>query len=77
MERVAWRQVCLPKDEDGLGLHDIRSWNKALLVKTLWSIHTKNDTLWVKWVNDMSSLSKAIQYGSGCRTRILLLSLRI
>lgn len=36
----------------GLGLRDLRTWNKALLVKTLWNIHTKKDTLWVKWVNE-------------------------
>lgn len=52
MSHVAWRQVCLPKDEGGLGLRDIRSWNKALLAKTLWNIHLKKDMLWVKWVNE-------------------------
>lgn len=50
--RVAFRQVCLPKDEGRLGLLDLRTWNKALLAKTLWNIHTKKDTLWVKWVNE-------------------------
>lgn len=50
--RVAWRQVCHPKEEGGLGLRDLRAWNKALLVKTLWNIHLKKDTLWVKWVNE-------------------------
>lgn len=52
MGRVAWQQVCLPKDEEGLGLRDLRAWNKALLVKILWNIHMKKDTLWVKWVNE-------------------------
>lgn len=50
--RVAWRQLCLPKEEGGLGLLDLRTWIKALLEKTLWNIHTKQDTLWVKWVNE-------------------------
>lgn len=53
MGRVAWRHVCLPKVEGGLGLRDIRSWNKALLAKTLWNIHLKKDTLWIKWVNEL------------------------
>lgn len=52
MGRVAWRQVCLPKEEGGLGLRDLRAWNKALLAKTLWNIHLKKETLWVKWVNE-------------------------
>lgn len=50
--RVAWKQVCLPREKGGLGLLDLRSWNKALLAKTLWNIHTKKDTLGVKWVNE-------------------------
>lgn len=28
------------------------SWRQAFLVKTLWNIHHKKDTLWVKWVNE-------------------------
>lgn len=51
--RVSWRQVCLPKEEGGLGLRDLRSWNKALLAKTLWNIHMKKDPLWVKWANEL------------------------
>lgn len=50
--RVSWRQVCLPKHEGGLGLRDLRTWNKALLAQNLWNIHLKKDTLWVKWVNE-------------------------
>lgn len=41
--RVSWRQICL---------RDLRTWNKALLAKTLWNIHVRKDTLWVKWVNE-------------------------
>jgi len=32
---VAWQEVCLPKNEGGLGLKDLQSWNLALLVKVL------------------------------------------
>lgn len=48
VSRVSWRQICLPKDEGGLGLRYLRTWNKALLAKTLWNIHVKKDILWVK-----------------------------
>lgn len=27
---VSWRQVCLPKEEGGLGLRDLCAWNRAL-----------------------------------------------
>lgn len=59
--RVSWRQVCLPKEEGGLGLRDLRTWNKELLAKNLWNIHTRKDALWVKWVNEF--------FLRGCPTR--------
>ncbi|XP_022880540.1 uncharacterized protein LOC111397792 [Olea europaea var. sylvestris] len=49
---VAWRNVCLPKDKGGLGFRDMKSWNLALLAKTLWNI-LQNDTLWIGWVNQL------------------------
>ncbi|CAH9090422.1 unnamed protein product, partial [Cuscuta europaea] len=49
--RVAWADMCLPKEEGGLGIRHTKTWNKALLSKTLWDIHLKRDTLWVKWVH--------------------------
>ncbi|XP_022874142.1 uncharacterized protein LOC111392962 [Olea europaea var. sylvestris] len=36
---VAWRDVCLSKDEGDLELKDLKSSNSALLVKSLWNIH--------------------------------------
>ncbi|XP_022857247.1 uncharacterized protein LOC111378307 [Olea europaea var. sylvestris] len=48
---VAWKDLCLPKDEGGLGLKDLKSWNLALLAKSLWNIQHKKDTLWIRWVH--------------------------
>ncbi|XP_073149026.1 uncharacterized protein [Henckelia pumila] len=48
---IAWRKVCSPVEDGGLGLRDLRIWNKTLLAKTLWDIHKNKDTLWVKWIN--------------------------
>ncbi|XP_057489421.1 uncharacterized protein LOC130775286 [Actinidia eriantha] len=48
---VAWNEVTLPKSEGGLGIRNIKIWNKALLSKTLWDIHAKKDSLWVQWVH--------------------------
>ncbi|KAL0411967.1 UNVERIFIED_CONTAM: hypothetical protein Slati_3786400 [Sesamum latifolium] len=50
---VAWKEVCHPKKEGGLGIRHIQSWNVALLTRVLWNIHCKADTLWVKWVNEV------------------------
>ncbi|GJW75379.1 hypothetical protein Tco_0134749 [Tanacetum coccineum] len=49
--KVAWKAVCKPKSQGGLGLKDLMMWNKTLLVKHIWNIACKKDTLWVKWVN--------------------------
>ncbi|CAH9107180.1 unnamed protein product [Cuscuta europaea] len=49
--KVAWCDVCLPKSEGGLGVRDTKVWNNALLSRTLWNIHAKQDSLWVKWVH--------------------------
>ncbi|CAH9084953.1 unnamed protein product [Cuscuta europaea] len=49
--KVAWDDICLPKEEGGLGIHNAKIWNHALLARTLWDVHLKKDTLWVRWVN--------------------------
>jgi len=48
---VAWKDICCPKVEGGLGLKDLKCWNSCFLIKTLWDIHQKKDTLWVQWVH--------------------------
>ncbi|XP_022895208.1 uncharacterized protein LOC111409387 [Olea europaea var. sylvestris] len=48
---VAWKNLCLPKAEGGLGLKDLKTWNLVLLAKFLWNIHKKKDTLWIRWVH--------------------------
>ncbi|XP_022895471.1 uncharacterized protein LOC111409689 [Olea europaea var. sylvestris] len=50
---VAWKDLCLPRDEGGLGLKDLKSWNLALLSKSLWNIQHKKDTLWIRWVHQV------------------------
>ncbi|GJZ79310.1 hypothetical protein Tco_0644147 [Tanacetum coccineum] len=50
--KVAWKFVCSPKGQGGLGLRDFGTWNKVLLIKNLWNIAAGKNTLWVKWVNE-------------------------
>ncbi|GJZ25315.1 RNA-directed DNA polymerase, eukaryota, reverse transcriptase zinc-binding domain protein [Tanacetum coccineum] len=47
--KIAWKKNCKPKSHGGLGLKDLEIWNKALLVKHIWNLAAKKDTLWVKW----------------------------
>ena len=48
---VSWKEICRPKNEGGLGVIDLSSWNLSLLSKGLWNLQSKKDSLWVKWVN--------------------------
>ncbi|GKB20800.1 RNA-directed DNA polymerase, eukaryota, reverse transcriptase zinc-binding domain protein, partial [Tanacetum coccineum] len=43
--KIAWKNVCRPKEYGGLGIKNIESWNEALLSKLLWNIASKKDTL--------------------------------
>ncbi|GJX36031.1 RNA-directed DNA polymerase, eukaryota, reverse transcriptase zinc-binding domain protein [Tanacetum coccineum] len=49
--KVLWDSICKPKDQGGLGLKDLHKWNETLLLKLLWNVAAKKDTLWVKWIN--------------------------
>ena len=47
--KVAWFEVCSPKKEGGLGIRSAVEWNKASMMRHLWDIARKKDSLWVKW----------------------------
>ena len=49
--KVAWEKVCLPKREGGLGLQRVASWNRAAIMKHIWSLFTKVGSLWVAWIH--------------------------
>ncbi|GJZ31357.1 RNA-directed DNA polymerase, eukaryota, reverse transcriptase zinc-binding domain protein, partial [Tanacetum coccineum] len=39
--KVAWKDICRPKDQGGLGLKNLQTWNHALLAKHIWNIAIK------------------------------------
>ncbi|XP_071687999.1 uncharacterized protein [Rutidosis leptorrhynchoides] len=49
--KVKWDDLCLPKEEGGLGLKRLKYWNIALITTHIWSILTQKESLWVKWVH--------------------------
>jgi hypothetical protein len=49
--RVAWDKVCLPKREGGLGLKSVEDWNRAAVLKHIWSLFTQSGSLWVAWIH--------------------------
>lgn len=44
---ISWDTVCRPKAKGGLRLQRFRDFNKALLAKLLWRLHTESSTLWL------------------------------
>ncbi|XP_062100295.1 uncharacterized protein LOC133806189 [Humulus lupulus] len=48
---TAWDQICLPKSLGGIGFKEGSKWNKVLLAKYIWALSSKQDILWVKWVD--------------------------
>jgi hypothetical protein len=44
---VAWKKVCRPKNQGGLGVLDLSIQNKALLLKNLHKFYNKHDVPWV------------------------------
>lgn len=48
--KVAWADICLPKNEGGLGIKDLISWNKALMIRHLWNLVHGSNNLWSTWI---------------------------
>nr|GEW80924.1 RNA-directed DNA polymerase, eukaryota, reverse transcriptase zinc-binding domain protein [Tanacetum cinerariifolium] len=48
---VTWKNLCKPKSHGGLGLKNLSSWNKALIIKHLWHIAMDKNTMWVRCIN--------------------------
>nr|XP_009605228.1 uncharacterized protein LOC104099822 [Nicotiana tomentosiformis] len=49
---VSWSRICVPKSARGVNLTNLKIWNKAAIVKTCWKLHSKKDTLWIKWIHE-------------------------
>jgi hypothetical protein len=50
---VAWDIICRPKKEGGLGVHDCFTWNIAAIGKQVWNIASKQDSMWLRWINHL------------------------
>ncbi|XP_062075831.1 uncharacterized protein LOC133779952 [Humulus lupulus] len=49
----SWEKVCLPKKLGGIGFREGKKWNMALMAKYIWASSSKQDCLWVKWINSI------------------------
>ncbi|GAV89736.1 hypothetical protein CFOL_v3_33150 [Cephalotus follicularis] len=46
--KVKWTEVCKPMAEGGLGIKEMKTWNRALLLKQVWDI-LMDQSLWARW----------------------------
>jgi hypothetical protein len=55
--QVAWKSVCKPKAQGGLGVINLELQNKALLMKNLHKFYNRVDTPWINiiWANHYCS----------------------
>lgn len=49
--KVAWQNVSVPKEKGGSGILWLKTWNKASMLRHLWAICMKADTLWIKCIH--------------------------
>lgn len=49
--KVAWRAICHPKSEGGLGIKRSKDWNRVAMTKPIWTLLTNRDSIWAKWVH--------------------------
>ncbi|XP_074283952.1 uncharacterized protein LOC141608506 [Silene latifolia] len=50
---VSWNVLCNSKDHGGLGLIDSKQWNVVAIGKLVWWLETKQDHLWIRWVDNI------------------------
>ena len=48
--KIAWVEVCKPKQEGGLGLRSLKEANDVCILKLIWRIVSNGNSMWVKWV---------------------------
>ena len=51
--RVSRETVVLTKHEGGLGVKDLRTWNKACTFRLLWLLFFRPDSVWVQWFKEV------------------------
>lgn len=48
--KVAWKEVCNPMQEGGLGIRSITEVAKVFSLRLIWRIFNESQSLWVDWV---------------------------
>lgn len=51
--RVSWETVVLTKRQGGLGVKDLRTWNKACTFRLIWMLFFRPGSVWVQWFKEV------------------------
>lgn len=51
--RVSWETVTLTKDQGGLGVKDLHTWNLACILKLIWMLFFRPNYVWVCWFKEV------------------------
>lgn len=49
--KVSWSDICLPREEGGLGIRTLRENNIACMLKHIWILFLDKESLWCKWIH--------------------------
>ncbi|KAG7536617.1 hypothetical protein ISN44_As13g005530 [Arabidopsis suecica] len=49
--KVAWEDICVPKNEGGLGIRRLHEVSRVFSLSLIWKILSGSNSLWVAWVN--------------------------
>ncbi|KAL0853720.1 hypothetical protein Bca101_058872 [Brassica carinata] len=47
--KVFWEEITHSKEEGGLGMRDLLTWNKACSMKLIWMLFFRSGSIWVAW----------------------------
>jgi hypothetical protein len=50
--KVSWSDLCYPKKEGGLALKRLEVWNQTSMLRHIWSIFARSDSIWAAWVTE-------------------------
>lgn len=48
---VALERICTPYAVGGLNITNLDFWNKVAIIKQLWALERKKDSLWIRWIH--------------------------
>ncbi|KAJ6925336.1 hypothetical protein NC651_009874 [Populus alba x Populus x berolinensis] len=49
--KVAWKAICYALQEGGLGVKNIKTWNRAATLKHIWHLLTDKESIWATWIH--------------------------